>query len=201
MTQSTEKPHKSPPTPKQDLFIKISHALTIGSLLILAMSGLQIYNSNPVFGGRAGWHFPDYLLLGEWLAGGRNWHFAMVWIFSMNLLIYGIYIGLTKRWKKRFIAASDIKVLQSGQNIKRKNYAWHRLFYTVIIPFLLIAIGSGLAMYKPAQLPWLATFFGSWQTVRTIHFMTIPIVLVFVLVHSFMGLKVGGLRLIRSMFL
>jgi thiosulfate reductase cytochrome b subunit len=201
MTQNTEKPHKSPPTPKQDLFIKISHALTIGSLLILAMSGLQIYNANPVFGGRAGWRFPDYLLLGEWLAGGRNWHFAMVWIFSMNLLIYGIYIGLTKRWKKRFIAASDIKVLQSGQNIKRKNYAWHRLFYTVIIPFLLIAIGSGLAMYKPAQLPWLATFFGSWQTVRTIHFMTIPIVLVFVIVHSFMGLKVGGLRLIRSMFL
>lgn len=36
----------------------------------------QIYNANSVLGGREGWHFPDFLLLGGWLAGGRNWHFA-----------------------------------------------------------------------------------------------------------------------------
>jgi thiosulfate reductase cytochrome b subunit len=200
MTQTAVKPRKQPPTPKQDLFVKIFHGLTIVSLLILISSGLQIYNANPVFGGRAGFRFPSFLLLGGWLGGGRNWHFAAIWLFSMNLLIYGIYIGLTQRWKKRFIAESDLKALQAGQNQKRKNYAWHRLAYTAIIPVLILAIGSGLAMYKPAQLPWLATLFGHWQLVRTIHFMIIPISLLFLIVHIVLGMKVGGFRLIRSMF-
>jgi thiosulfate reductase cytochrome b subunit len=201
MSQSPSKPRKTPPTPKQDLFIKLSHSLTIGSLLILAMSGLQIYNASPVFGGRSGWRFPDFLLLGGWLGAGRNWHFAAMWIFSMNLLIYGIYIGLTRRWKKRFVAQNDLQALKPGTNPKRHNYAWHRLVYTLIIPILLLAIASGLAMYKPAQFAGLATLFGHWQTVRTIHLMTVPIVTLFVLVHALLGMKVGGMRVIRSMFL
>jgi hypothetical protein len=27
-------------------------------------SGLQIYNATPVFGGRNGWHFPEFLTIG-----------------------------------------------------------------------------------------------------------------------------------------
>jgi thiosulfate reductase cytochrome b subunit len=200
IAQPAGKKRKSPISPKQDLFIKLSHGITIVSLVIMIMSGLQIYNANPVFGGRDGWHFPDYLLLGKWLAGGRDWHFAAMWVFSMNLLIYGIYIGLTRRWKKRFAAESDLQAIKVGQNAKRKNYAWHRLVYTGIIPVLLLAIASGLAMYQPAQLPWLATLFGDWQTLRTIHFLTVPIVIVFVLVHALLGLKVGGIKLTVSMF-
>lgn len=199
-SQSTGKKRKSPPAPKQDLFIKLSHGITIVSLLIMITSGLQIYNANPVFGGRGGWRFPDYLLLGGWLAGGRDWHFAAMWVFSMNLLIYGIYIGLTRRWKKRFVAESDLQVIKAGQNPKRKNYAWHRLVYTAIIPVLVLSIASGLAMYQPAQFPWLATLFGHWQTLRTIHFLTVPIVTVFVVAHALMGLKVGGIKLTLSMF-
>jgi thiosulfate reductase cytochrome b subunit len=65
---------------------------------------------------------------------------------------------------------------------------------------LLLAIASGLAMYKPAQLYWLAALFGNWQTLRTIHFITVPVVLLFTLVHSLLALKVGSLRLIKSMF-
>ncbi len=163
-------------------------------------SGLQIYNATPVFGGKDGWQFPAFLTLGEWLAGGRDWHFAIMWVFSFNLLIYGIYIFLTKRWRRRFVASSDLQVLKAGQNPKRKAYAWHRLLYTGIIPVLLLAIASGLAMYKPVQLAWLANLFGNWQVLRTVHFMTVPISLLFMIVHIFMGLKVGGLRIVRSMF-
>jgi thiosulfate reductase cytochrome b subunit len=188
---------KSPPAPKQMLFVKMSHSILIISLLMMIISGLQIYNANPVFGGRGGYHFPS--LLGG-LARGRDWHFAFMWIFSMNLLIYGIYIGITRRWKRRFVSSSDLQVLQKGQNPKRQNYAWHRLVYTSIIPVLLLAIASGLAMYKPVQLHWLASLFINWQVLRTVHFITIPIVLIYVLAHSFLALKVGTFRLIRSMF-
>lgn len=86
-------------------------------------------------------------------------------------------------------------------NPKRKNYAWHRLVYTAIVPVLLLAILSGLAMYKPAQLHWLAGLFGSWQTLRIIHFITVPTVILFTLAHSLLALKVGNIRLIKSMFL
>ncbi len=191
---------KSPPIPHQQLTIKLFHSVIIVSLILMIGSGLQIYNATPVFGGKSGWRFPEFLTLGHWLAGGRDWHFAMMWVYSFNLLIYGIYILLTKRWKKRFVSDSDVQVLKSGQNPKREAYAWHRLIYTTIIPILIISIASGLAMYKPVQLAWLAGLFGNWQTLRTIHFITVPISLLFMVTHVLMGLKVGGMRIIRSMF-
>jgi thiosulfate reductase cytochrome b subunit len=191
---------KPPPIPKQTVFSKIFHGLNIISLVVMISSGLQIYNANPVFGGRDGWHFPNFLLLGGWLAGGRDWHFAMMSIFSLNLFVYGVYIFVTKRWQRRFVSSNDIQALKISQNPKRKNYAWHRLIYTIIIPILLLAIVSGLAMYKPAQLWWLSGLFGNWQILRIFHFVTVPIVIIFTLTHSLLAIKVGGDRLIKSMF-
>ena len=164
-------------------------------------SGLQIYNANPVFGGREGWQFPAFLVLGGWLAGGRHWHFAAMWIYALNLLWYGLYIFMTRRWQHRFASINDLKAAQKSQNQKRKNYAWHRLVYTAIVPILLLAISSGLAMYKPAQLYWLSGLFGSWQTLRIVHFITVPTVILFTLAHSLLALKVGSVRLIKSMFI
>ena len=192
---------KSPPVPTQEILAKTFHCVNLLSLLVMLTSGLQIYNANPVFGGRGGWHFPDFLLLGGWLGGGRNWHFAAMWFYSLNLLFYGLYILISRRWEKRFASSSDLKALQVSQNLKRKNYALHRLVYTMIIPVLLLAILSGLAMYKPVQFHWLAGLFGSWQTLRTVHFMTVPIVILFTAVHSLLALTVGSTRLVKSMFL
>jgi thiosulfate reductase cytochrome b subunit len=191
---------KSAPAPKQAFFIKAFHSINLIALIFMTASGLQIYNANPVFGGRAGWRFPKELLLGGWLGGGRNWHFASMWVFSMTLLIYGIYIFITRRWKHRFTSEKDIQALQA-KNPKRKNYAWHRLAYTAIIPILLIAIVSGLCMYKPVQFAWISGLFGNWQNLRVAHFLTIPIVLIFAIAHIFLSFKVGGFKMIRSMFI
>jgi thiosulfate reductase cytochrome b subunit len=192
---------RKPKLPSQAGLVKAFHWLNIITLMLMISSGLQIYNANPVFGGRDGEPVPDWFLLGGWLAGGRNWHFAIAWIYALNLLVYGLYILITRRWQKRFASGSDVKALRVSQNEKRQHYAWHRLVYTGIIPVLLLAIASGLAMYKPAQLHWLASLFGNWQTLRTVHFITIPIVIVFTAFHTALGLKVGTMRLIKSMFL
>lgn len=197
----TSSKRKVPPKPSQTFLVKTFHWINIISLILMITSGLQIYNANPVFGGRGGWHFPDFLLLGGWLGGGRNWHFAAMWFFSLNLLWYGLYILITRRWQRRFVDGGDVKALRVSQNPKRKNYAWHRLVYTGIIPVLLLAIFSGLAMYKPAQLHWFSGLFGSWQTLRTVHFITVPTVIVFTITHSLLALKVGSVRLVKSMFL
>lgn len=154
-------------------------------------SGLQIYNANPVFGGREGLQIPWLITLGGWLAGGRNWHFAFMWIYGVNLLVYGLYIFVTRRWRDRFVDSKDFKALQCSHNTKRRYYAWHRIVYTSIIPILILAIASGLAMYQPVQFYWLSSRFGDWQTLRTVHFMTVPLVLGFTLLHSTLALGIG----------
>jgi thiosulfate reductase cytochrome b subunit len=196
----SKKPKAAPKTPKQDVLAKTFHWVNIISLILMICSGLQIYNANPVFGSRDGWRFPNFALLGGWLAGGRDWHFAFMWVYSLNLLAYGIYIFVTRRWQNRFASGGDLKAIRASQNVKRQNYAWHRLVYTAIIPVLLLAIASGLAMYKPAQLAWLSGLFGHWQTLRTIHFVTVPIVVGFTFLHSLLSLRVGTIRLVKSMF-
>ncbi|MBE8970083.1 hypothetical protein IQ277_28875 [Nostocales cyanobacterium LEGE 12452] len=45
---------------------------------------------------------------------------------------------------------------------------------------------------KPAQLYWLSGLFGSWQTLRTVHFITVLTVILFTTAHSLLALKVGN---------
>lgn len=186
--------------PNQALGAKIFHSVNIISLFLMLTSGLQIYNANPVFGGRAGLHIPPIFTLGGWLAGGRHWHFAAMWLFSVNLLWYGIYILITRRWRHRFVGTNDLKALQKSQNPKRLIYAWHRIVYTSIIPILLVALLTGIGMYKPAQFPWIVEMFGDWQALRIVHFASVPLVIVFTIIHSALGRQAGGEQLTESMF-
>lgn len=193
-------PPKSRKLPTQAIGAKIFHSCNIISLFIMLTSGLQIYNANPVFGGRAGLHIPPIFTLGGWLAGGRHWHFAGMWLFSLNLLWYGIYVLITRRWRHRFVNINDIKALQKTQNSKRLSYAWHRIVYTAIIPILLLALFTGIGMYKPAQFSWIVDMFGSWEALRIVHFSSVPSVILFVLIHWQLGRKAGGEQLTESMF-
>ncbi|MBX9257523.1 cytochrome b/b6 domain-containing protein [Desmonostoc muscorum CCALA 125] len=191
---------KTPKLPTQAIGAKIFHWCNIISLFLMLTSGLQIYNANPVFGGRTGLHIPQIFTFGGWLAGGRHWHFAAMWLFSLNLLWYGIYVLITRRWRHRFVGANDLKALQKTQNSKRLIYAWHRIAYTAIIPILLLALFTGIGMYKPAQFPWIVDLFGSWQALRIVHFTSVPMVIVFAVIHSLLGRQAGGSQLTESMF-
>lgn len=191
---------RKPVQPKQALAAKIFHWTNLVSLFAMMGSGLAIYNANPVFGGRAGYHLPGDLTLGGWLAGGRHWHFFFMWFFGLNLLWYGIYIFSTQRWKNRFAGKNDLEALQKSSNPKRRNYATHRLVYTAFVPILLMALFTGLGMWKPVQFGWIVGLFGSWQALRIVHFTTIPLLLSLMVIHSLSALKVGNWPLVRSIF-
>ncbi len=193
-------PFKPRKLPTQAIGAKIFHWVNIISLFIMLTSGLQIYNANPVFGGRAGWHILPLFTLGGWLAGGRHWHFAAMWLFSLNLLWYGIYVLATRRWRHRFVGTNDLKALQKSKNSKRLIYAVHRIVYTSIIPVLLLALFTGIGMYKPAQFYWIVDIFGSWQALRIVHFSSVPIVILFSVAHWLLGREAGGTELTESMF-
>jgi thiosulfate reductase cytochrome b subunit len=193
-------PAKTRKFPIQAIGAKLFHSFNIISLLLMVTSGLQIYNANPVFGGRAGLHIPPIFTLGGWLAGGRHWHFAAMWLFSLNLLWYGIYVLFTRRWRHRFVGVNDLKALQKSQNPQRLVYAWHRIAYTAIIPILLLALLTGIGMYKPAQFPWIVDIFGSWEALRIVHFASVPMFILFAVIHSRLARQAGGSQLTESMF-
>lgn len=187
--------------PSQTIAAKVFHWINIISVTTMLLSGLQIYNANPVFGGRGGVHIPPILLLGGWLAGGRDWHFAAMNLFAANLLAYGVYVLISRRWKTRFVGVNDVQAMASSRSPQRKAYALHRLAYTAIVPVLVGAIVSGVGMYKPAQFDWILKLASDdWQILRVVHFMTVPIVLVFVVVHVALVWRVGARNLVASMF-
>jgi thiosulfate reductase cytochrome b subunit len=180
--------------------IRIFHGLNLIALWGLIGSGLQIYNANPVFGGRDGWHFPGIFLLGGWLAGARNWHFTLMWLFGLNLLAYGLYVLFSQRWQHYYVQKQDLVALAQSRNDKRRLFAWHRILYTVAIPILLLSLVTGLSMYQPSQFHWLARKFGDWQTLRTIHFLAVPTIITLAIFHGTMANHIGNGVLVRSIF-
>jgi thiosulfate reductase cytochrome b subunit len=194
------KPAAKRPEIHQPIAVVIFHSLNIFAVLLMAGSGLQIYNANPVFGGRSGFQIPELFCLGGWLAGGRHWHFAAMWLFALNMLFYVGYVIWKKRYRKRYVSTADAHAILHPDNPKRAIYAWHRLVYSAILPVLLFALVTGPAMFKPAQLGSLVQSLGGWDSLRVFHFATVPLLVVFVILHSILAFRSGGIALVRSMF-
>lgn len=200
-------PSPSPAQGPSPLWTRAFHAFNLLVLLLMAASGLQIYNANPVFGGREGATVPELFTLGGWLAGGRDWHFGVMGLYGANL---GLWIGLLlQRRHRRLAGAGDLGTLRSSVNPPRRRLASHRITYTLMLIVLAFSLITGLAMYKPAQLWWLVSLFAfaepaghsSWQTLRVCHLATIPAIALLLVAHVVLSWRVGGLRLLRAMFL
>lgn len=85
----------------------------------------------------------------------------------------------------------------------------HRIVYTLMPILLAFSLITGLAMYKPAQFWWLSGLFSfgevfgatSWHTLRLSHLATIPAIALLIGAHITLSWRIGGLRLLRGMFL
>jgi thiosulfate reductase cytochrome b subunit len=198
--------HHPAPIRHSPLWTRAFHSLNLLVLLVMAASGLQIYNANPVFGGRGGATVPELLTLGGWLAGGRDWHFGFMGLYALNL---GVWIALLIGQRRRKLAdTGDLGTLKASQNKAKRRLSAHRLVYTLMLILLAFGLITGMAMYKPAQFWWLSGLFSfgeafgasSWQTLRISHLATIPAIALLMLAHVTLSWRIGGLRLLRSMF-
>ncbi len=199
-------PNQAPvPIRPHPLWTRAFHGFNLLVLLVMAGSGLQIYNANPVFGGRGGATVPELLTLGGWLAGGRDWHFGFMGAYAVNL---GVWIGLLFWQRRRRLAVGgDLGTLRASSNTARRRLAAHRLIYSLMLVVLGFSLLSGLALYKPAQFWWLAGLFSfgeaagitSWQTLRICHLATIPAIALLLVGHVLLSWRIGGLRLLRTM--
>jgi thiosulfate reductase cytochrome b subunit len=158
-------------------------------------SGWQIYNASPLFGFR----FSSAITLGGWLGGALLWHFAAMWLLMVNGLVY-LALGLASgRFRKKLLpitaggVISDARAALTGKlshdDLTRYNYV-QKLLYAGIIVVGIVIVLSGLSMWKPVQLQYLAALFGGYDVARYVHFFCMAAICAFVVVHLVLALLV-----------
>ena len=179
----------------QPAWVRTTHWINALAMILMIMSGWQIYNASPLFDFR----FSRDITLGGWLAGGLLWHFAAMWLLTINGLIY-VAMGLaTGRFRKKLLPirpAGVINDLRAALTFKLSHddlsvyNSVQRLLYAGIIVVGVLVVLSGLSIWKPVQLYWLVMLFGDYPTARYVHFFCMAAIVAFLVVHVALALLV-----------
>jgi thiosulfate reductase cytochrome b subunit len=177
------------------LVVRITHWVNVLAVLIMLTSGWQIYNASPLFN----FGFPPELTLGGWLAGALQWHFAAMWLLALNGIVYIVYGIASGHFRRKLLPLSPLAVLRDVRDALRgrlahddlsKYNAAQRAAYLALVFLLAVLVASGLAIWKPVQLYWLASLMGDYEGARLLHFFAMVAVVLIVLVHVVMVILV-----------
>ena len=185
--------------------VRITHWVNVVALTIMVGSGLRIFNAYPAFARKGGTFccypfahrpIPDKLTFGGWLAGARNWHFAMMWVLVVNGFIYLTFIYLHGEWRdlvprrgvmhdvwemvKFYVAARKDHPRQGKHN------ALQRLAYFAMPIIGIMAVVTGIAIWKPVQLAWLTSLLAGYVWARYWHFWAMLLLVALTVGHVFM---------------
>jgi len=190
--------------PVQPWPIRATHWANAILLVILAGSGLQILVAFPMLGAYAEpyrWYLlqdftpPAAVRIGAWLAGARHWHFAFGWFFVANATVYAIYLFASGAWRERLFfprrdARNAVETVLHDLRLRRDAprkvglyNGMQRLSYTGVLVMAPLLVLSGLAMYKPVQLPRLTALLGGYDFARAIHLLVLAALTAFTVVH------------------
>jgi len=179
----------------QPAWVRVLHWVNALAMIMMIMSGWQIYNASPLFN----FTFPQGITLGGWLAGGLLWHFAAMWLLMVNGLVYLILGFITGRFRRKLLpitpggVISDIKAALtfklSHDDLSKYNYVQKSLYAGIIIVGVVIVL-SGLSMWKPVQLYWLSALFGGYDFARYVHFTCMALIVTFLVIHVALALLV-----------
>jgi len=172
----------------QPAWVRIAHWINALAMILMIMSGWQIYNASPLFA----FKFAKSITLGDWLAGALLWHFAAMWLLMINGLVYLALGFITGRFRKKLLpltpagVVSDVKAALTGRlshdDLTTYNYVQKLLYAGIIVVGVLIVL-SGLSMWKPVQLHWLVALFGGYDVARYVHFICMSAIVLFLAVH------------------
>jgi thiosulfate reductase cytochrome b subunit len=179
----------------QPAWVRAMHWTNAVAMILMIMSGWQIYNASPLFG----FTFSHSITLGGWLGGALLWHFAAMWLLVVNGLIY-LATGLaTGRFRRKLLpitpngVISDVKAALTFRlahdDLSKYNYV-QKLLYAGIIAVGVVIVLSGLSIWKPVQLHWLVALFGGYDTARYVHFICMSLIVAFLVVHVLLALLV-----------
>jgi len=172
----------------QPAWVRAMHWINAVAMVMMIMSGWQIYNASPLFDFR----FSHSITLGGWLGGALLWHFAAMWLLMINGLAY-LAVGLaTGRFRNKLLpltpsgVIADIKAALTFKlahdDLAHYNQV-QKLLYAGIILVGIVVVLSGLSIWKPVQLQWLVTLFGDYPTARYVHFFCMAAIVTFLVVH------------------
>jgi len=172
----------------QPAWVRIAHWINAVAMIVMIMSGWQIYNASPLFA----FKFAKSITLGDWLAGALLWHFAAMWLLMVNGLVYVTLGFATGRFRNKLLpitpagVITDAKAALTGKlshdDLTRYNYVQKLLYAGIIVVGVLIVL-SGISIWKPVQLQWLAALFGGYEVARYVHFFCMAAIVAFLIVH------------------
>ncbi|MEA2921829.1 MAG: hypothetical protein QOF07_1792 [Bradyrhizobium sp.] len=179
----------------QAVWVRIVHWINAVAMILMILSGWQIYNASPLFG----FSFSSAITLGGWLGGALLWHFAAMWLLMVNGLVY-LALGLASgRFRKKLLpitpggVISDARAALTGKlshdDLTRYNYV-QKLLYAGIIMVGIVIVLSGLSIWKPVQLQYLTALFGGYDVARYVHFFCMAAICAFLVVHVALALLV-----------
>jgi thiosulfate reductase cytochrome b subunit len=195
---------------KHPLAIRWFHWINFPVLTVMIWSGLLIYWANDVY--RIGWgqrtlikFFPDWFYntfhLDSRLAEGMAWHFAFMWFFALNGLLYVLYTAFSGEWRylvpNRHSVREAIQVVLYDLHLtrnhppRRKFNGAQQIAYSGIILMGAGSLVTGLAIYKPTQVAWLAALLGGYPLARVEHFCLMLGYVLFFLVHVTQVIRTG----------
>ena len=172
----------------QPAWVRIAHWINAVAMIVMIMSGWQIYNASPLFA----FKFAKSITLGDWLAGALLWHFAAMWLLMVNGLVYVTLGFATGRFRNKLLpitpagVITDAKAALTGKlshdDLTRYNYVQKLLYAGIIVVGVLIVL-SGISIWKPVQLQWLTALFGGYEVARYVHFFCMAAIVAFLIVH------------------
>jgi thiosulfate reductase cytochrome b subunit len=179
----------------QPAWVRAMHWTNAFAMVLMIMSGWQIYNASPLFG----FSFSPSITLGGWLGGALLWHFAAMWLLMVNGLLYLVVGVATGRFRKKLLpitptgVVSDVKAALTFRlahdDLTKYNYV-QKLLYAGIIVVGVVIVLSGLSIWKPVQLQWLTALFGGYDIARYAHFICMSLIVAFLVVHVALALLV-----------
>src|SRR6202451_4697387 len=172
----------------QPAWVRIVHWINAVAVIMMIMSGWQVYNASPLFN----FSFPASINLGGWLGGALLWHCAAMWLLMVNGLVY-LTLGFAPgRFRKKLLpitpqgVLSDVKAALTFKlehdDLTRHNYV-QKLLYAGIIVVGVVIVLSGLSIWKPVQLQYLTALFGGYDVARYVHFFCMSAISAFLVVH------------------
>jgi thiosulfate reductase cytochrome b subunit len=186
--------------------VRASHWINVIALGAMVASGFGIYNASPVFS----FEFPEWMTLGGWLGGSRMFHFAAMWLFFANGIVYVAFNLISKHGRQTTLfRGEDIKGillmmkyylrLRKEHAPQKKYNALQKAAYTVVPLLGLGSILTGMSIYWPVQMSGLTWCFGGYDTARVWHFLFTAAFVLFTFGHLFM-VAIAGWQNFLSIF-
>src|ERR1051325_5812388 len=99
ITASEQRTAAVPAKVIQLAWVRVVHWINAVAMILMIMSGWQIYNASPLFN----FKFSSSITLGGWLGGALLWHFAAMWLLMVNGLVYLVLGFVTGRFRKKLL--------------------------------------------------------------------------------------------------